>query len=195
MCIPMEKISYVSKTREVNENFKLAFHMYLNEVFDYVGFLSYHSRCWQLLLTGSRGNRTLKQRVKNTYPLIDMGGREAASPVKSVPTPHRLFQLSGDSGILAELQLHNSLPSIPFQLLEGCLSLMQMRPALRLWLQKRGWGGQKGVQRSRGVVESWISCLKKKMHRAPLQQCFAAVKWGVLYFSEWRFYSVWAVVV
>lgn len=37
--------SYVSKTREVNEIFKLVFHMYLNEVFDYLGFLGYHSCC------------------------------------------------------------------------------------------------------------------------------------------------------
>lgn len=46
MCSPTEKKnwSYVSKTREVNENFKLAFHMYLNEVFDYLGFLGYHSQ-------------------------------------------------------------------------------------------------------------------------------------------------------
>lgn len=31
-------VSYVSKTREVNEKFKLAFHMYFNEVFDLCGF-------------------------------------------------------------------------------------------------------------------------------------------------------------
>lgn len=37
--------SCVSKTREVNENLKLAFHTYLNEAFDYLGFLGYHSRC------------------------------------------------------------------------------------------------------------------------------------------------------
>lgn len=159
---PWKRNSYVSKTREVNENFKLAFHMYLNEVFDYLGFLGYHSRCWQLLLVGRRGSRTLKQRVKNTSPLIDTGGCDADSRVKSVPTPPRGFRLSGDSGILAELRFHNSLPSIPSQLLEGCLSLMQMRPALRLWLQKREEGGAEGSSKVTGLVESWISCPKKK---------------------------------
>ena len=44
LCLPRGENSYVSKTRGVNENFKLAFHMYLNEVFDYLGFLGYHSR-------------------------------------------------------------------------------------------------------------------------------------------------------
>lgn len=47
--------------------------MYLNEVFDYLGFLGYHSRCWQLLFGGEGESRTLKQRVKNTYTLIDKG--------------------------------------------------------------------------------------------------------------------------
>lgn len=172
--------------------------MYLNEVFDYLGFLGYHSRCWQLLFGGEGESRTLKQRVKNTYTLIDKGGWgwgcDAGSPAQSVPTPYRGFQFSGDSGILAELQFHNSLPSIPFQLLEGCPSLMQMRPAPRLWLQKREEGGAEGSSKVTGLVESWISC-PKKMHWAPLQQCFAAVTWSVLYVSEWRSYSVCAVVV
>ena len=139
--------------------------MYLNEVFDYLGFLGYHSRCWQLLFGGEGESRTLKQRVKNTYTLIDVGGWgwgcDAGSPAQSVPTPYRGFQFSGDSGILAELQFHNSLPSIPFQLLEGCPSLMQMRPAPRLWLQKREEGGQKGVQRSQGWWKAGSVARKK----------------------------------
>lgn len=173
--------------------------MYLNEGFDYLGFLGYRSRCWQILLVGRGESRTLKQRVKKTDPLIDTGGGGwggALMPTaqrQSAPTPDCVFQLSGDSGILAELQFHNPLPSIPFQLLEGCLSLMQMRPALRLWLQKREEGAE-GSSEVTGLVESWISSLKK-MHWAPMQQCFAAVTWSVVYFSEWRFYSVCAVVV
>lgn len=55
-----KKNSYVSKTREVNENFKLAFHMYLNEVFDYLSFLGYHCRCWQLLFGGEGGKQHSK---------------------------------------------------------------------------------------------------------------------------------------
>lgn len=165
LCLPRGENSYVSKTRGVNENFKLAFHMYLNEVFDYLGFLGYHSRGWQLLFGGEGESRTLKQRVKNTYTLIDKGawgwGCDTGSPAQSVPTPSRGFQFSGDSGILAELQFHNSLPSIPFQLLEGCPSLMQMRPAPRLWLQKREEGGQKGVQRSQGWWKAGSVARKK----------------------------------
>lgn len=146
ICISMQKKHYVSKTREVNENFKLASHMYLNEVFDYLGFPGYHSRCWQLLWVGRGERKTLKQRVKDAYALMDMGvgwGPWCDSPVKSVPTPRRVCRLSSDSGILAGLRFHNPLPSIPPPRLEGCPSLMQMRPAWRLWLQKgvggRGW--------------------------------------------------------
>lgn len=52
-----KKKSYVSKTREVNDNFKLAFLTYLNEVFDYLGFLGYQSRCRQLLMVGEAVNK------------------------------------------------------------------------------------------------------------------------------------------
>lgn len=51
------------------------------------------------------------------------------------------------------------------------------------------WRGAEGSSKVTGLVEGWISW-PKKMHGASLQQCFAAVKWSVLYFSEGRFYSV-----
>ena len=100
-------------------------------------------------LVGRGESSTPKQRVKNHLSINrrggsgEAGGCDAGSPARLVPTPNRVFQLSGDSGILAEPQFHNSLPSILFQLLEGCLSLMQMRPAPRLWLQKREEGGRR----------------------------------------------------
>jgi hypothetical protein len=52
MCNTFLKKGYVYKAREVNDNFKLTFHIYLNEVFDYLSFLGYHSHYRQLLMVG-----------------------------------------------------------------------------------------------------------------------------------------------
>lgn len=61
----------------------------------------------------------------------------------------------------------------------------------RLWLQKQGSGeGEFKGHRAGGELDRPPERKKKKMHWAALQQCFAAVKWSVLYFSERRFYSV-----
>ena len=109
---------------------------------------------------GSRESRALKT-VKNHLSINRHGGCDAASPAKSMPTPHRLFQLSGDSGNSGRAAAPQSLPSIPFQLLEGCLSLMQMRPALRLWLQKQRREAE-GVQRSQGWWKAGSVAWKKK---------------------------------
>lgn len=110
-----------------------------------------------------------------------------------MPTPHRVFLLSRDSGSLAEPQFHNSLPSIPFQLLEDCLSLMQMRPARRLWLQKREEGGRREFKghRAGGKLDQlpekkWTGLLCSSVLQQLNEVCFI---------SEWRFYSVCAVVV
>lgn len=46
----LKKKSHVSKTSDVNDNLKLAHYTYLNEVFDYLGFLGYQSRCRQLMV-------------------------------------------------------------------------------------------------------------------------------------------------
>lgn len=96
---------------------------------------------------------------------------------------------SGDCCILAGLQLQ-PLPSIPFRPLEDCPSLMQMSRSEALPAEAEEGG--EGVQRSQGWRRAGSVAWKeeKKMHRAALQQRFAAVQWSVLHFSERRLYSV-----
>lgn len=150
---------------------------------------------WHLLLVGSREKQDSQTEAKNTYPLIDLGGCDAASPGKSVPTAPRPPQPSlrwfRYSGRTAAPQ---SLPSIPFQLLEDCPSLMQMSQLGGFDCRSRGGG--RGSSKVTGLVESWIRRLKKKKKCLGCSAAgFCAVKWSVLYFSEWRSYSVCAVVV
>lgn len=171
--------------------------MYLNEVFDYLGFPGYHSRCWQLLFGGEGESRTLKQRVKNTYTLIDKGGWgwgcDAGSPAQSVPTP-----IADSSSRVIQVFWQNCGSTIPYPAFR--FSCWRAARALCKWDQLRGLDcrserrGAEGSSKVTGLVERGISC-PKKMHWAPLQQCFAADTWRALYVSEWRSYSVCAVVV
>lgn len=146
---------------------------------------------WHLLLVGSREKQDSKTESKtNTYPLIDLGGcvlpargarAHCPSPAPALPRVIQVFWQSCSS---------QPLPSIPFQPLEDCPSLMQMSQLEALTAEAGEWGG--GVQRSQGWRRAGSAAWKekKKMHWAALHQCFAAVKWSVLYFSERRFYSV-----
>lgn len=186
--IPMEiKISYVSKTRAVNEKFKLAFHMYLNEVFAYVGFLSYHSLC-DSFFWGQRGKQGSKT-VKNHLSINRHGSCDTASPVKkSMPTPLAYSSSPVIQVILAELQLHNPYPAFRFSCWRAAWALCKWD---QLWgFDCRSRGGRQREFKGHRAGGKLDQLPEKKMHWASLQQCFAAVKWSVLYFSEWRLQRV-----
>lgn len=141
---------------------------------------------------GGGKSRTLKQRVKNTYPLIEMGSVILAAQRSPCPLP-----VACSIPPVIQVFRHNCGSTLPYPAFR--FSCWRAAWALCKWDQlwgfdcrsEGGWGrrGQKGVQRSQGWWKAG-SVAQKKMHWASLQQCFAAVKWSVLYFSEWRFYSV-----
>lgn len=155
-----------------------------------MGFLSYHSHCWQLLLVGSREIGLYNKELK-TLTVNRPGGLWCCQPSEvGAHSPSSIpalwwFRYSGRTAAPQFLTQHS------------------VSAAGRLpepYANETSWGfdcrgeGAEGSSKVTGLVESWISC-QTKMYWAPLQQCFAAVKWSVLYFSEWRFYSVSAVVL
>lgn len=88
-------------------------------------------------------------------------------------------------------------PAFRFSCWRAAWTLCKWDQLLKLWLQKRG--GLRGARRefkghrAGGRLEQLPG--KKKCTELLCSSVFAAVKWSVLYFSEWRFYSVWAIVV
>lgn len=126
---------------------------------------------------GGGKSRTLKQRVKNTYPLIDTGSVMLAAQGSPCPLPIAcsiplVIQVLGTTAVPHFLTQHSvsAAGGLPEPYANETSS-----EALTAEARVGEWRGAEGSSKVTGLVEGWISW-PKKMHGASLQQCFAAVK-------------------
>lgn len=139
--------------------------MYLNEVFDYLGFLGYHSRCWQLLLVGRGGSKTLKQRVKNTYPLIDTGDWRAGAMMRASRHSRCSLSIAYSSSRVIQVFWQNCSSTILTQhsvsAAGGLPEPYANETSSEALTAETREGGQKGVQRSQGWWKAGSVARKK----------------------------------
>lgn len=143
-------------------------------------------------LVGRGESSTPKQRVKKHLSINRRGGgvgrREGV--MRTARRSWCPLPIAYSSSRAIQVFWQNRSSTIPYPAFR--FSCWRAAWALCKWDQLRGFDcrserrGAEGSSEVTGLVERLDRLPPQKMHWAPLQQCFAAVTWSVLYFSEWR---------